>query len=380
MKIIIIGPVYPFRGGIAHYTADMTRTLERKHDVTVVSFSLLYPKILYPGTSQKDTSPTGKFIVNNPVYLINSINPLSYIKTAKYIKKQNPDLIIFQWWHPFFAPAYYSILFLLQRKHRVLFICHNVLPHENFPLKNIMTKAVLKKGNYFIVQSPLDEENLLKLVPNANYKRTLHPVYNFEFSNIKRNDARNALKINSDVKVLLFFGLIREYKGLKHLIRAMPKIAGSLQDVHLLIVGEIFGNEEETYLNLISQTGCSEKITLVNKYIPDEDVEQYFIASDLVVLPYESATQSGIVQIAFGFGKPVVVTNVGGLPDAVIDNKTGFVVPPYNSDAIADAVIRFFTENKAADFSDNIKESTANNSWEKFCSLIEELSNELDDR
>jgi glycosyltransferase involved in cell wall biosynthesis len=376
MRIIIISPINPYRGGIAHDTANMAKSLAKKHKVTIVSFSLLYPKILYPGNTQKDNSGSDLFKIDESLFLINSINPFSYIKTARYIKRHNPDLLIFQWWNPFFAPAYWSILKILNGKYKVLFMCQNILPHEHFPFQNILTRAVLNKGDFYIVQSPLDEENLKKFVPSADYKRTIVPTYTaFNRGKIDKTMARKMLNINSDVPLLLFFGFIREYKGLKHLIRAMPKIINKIENINLLIVGEVLGKEEYAYFDLISNSGCKDHIAMINKYIPDDDVEQYFSACDLVVLPYESATQSGIVQIAFGFDKPVVVTNVGGLPDAVADGKTGYIVPPCDPDAIAEVVVRFFLNNKADELAANIRESAFKNSWDFRSGLIEELAN-----
>jgi glycosyltransferase involved in cell wall biosynthesis len=376
MRIIIVSPIYPYRGGIAHDTANMAKSLSKKHKVTIVSFSLLYPKILYPGNTQKDDSESDFFKITDSVFLINSVNPLSYIKTSRYIKRQAPDLLIFQWWNPFFAPAYWSILKLLNSRYKVIFMCQNVLPHEKFPFQNFLTKAILNKGNYYIVQSPLDEENLKKFVPSAVYKRTIVPTYTaFNRGNMDKTTARKMLNINNDVSLLLFFGFIREYKGLKHLIRALPKIINKIENIRLLIAGEILGKEEQAYFDLISNSGCKEHIVMINKYIPDDDVAQYFFACDLVVLPYESATQSGIAQIAFGFDKPVVVTDVGGLPDAVTDGKTGYIVPPCDPDAIAEAVTRFFLTDKAGEFASNVREAAFENSWDSRSALIEELIN-----
>lgn len=374
LKIVMIGPVYPYRGGIAHYTSLMVRELKKKHDVTVVSYKLQYPKILYPRSTQKDYENTS-FKIDDTHYLINTINPISYFRTANFIKKQKPDLVVVQWWHPFFTPAYRCILGKIKRDCRIIFLCHNVLPHEKFPLQRLLTRMTLQQGDAFTVQSKLDENDLLKIVPNARYIRTVLPTLDtFKLTNITRSEARGKLGLARDDRVLLFFGFVREYKGLKHLIDAMPKIIEALPECKLLIVGDILDSEKEGYLQRIRKTGCHESIILISDYVPDNEVENYFAACDLVALPYESATQSGITQIAYGFDKPVVATNVGGLPEVVLDEKTGYIVPPCDHEALADAIIRFFQENKADEFKKNIEAEAYRFSWTRMTEIVEELS------
>jgi glycosyltransferase involved in cell wall biosynthesis len=373
MEIVMIGPAYPYRGGIAHYTALMVRALSKNHNVTTVSYKLQYPKILYPRNTQKDYENTS-FKIENTRYLINTINPVSYFHTARYIKKLKPDLVIVQWWHPFFAPSYRSILRSVKKHSKVVFLCHNVLPHEKFPMQKLLTKMTLRKGNAFVVQSKSDEEDLIKIIPDARLIRTVHPTYNaFDLTGISRADARLKLKLGKDEKVLLFFGFVREYKGLKHLIDAMPKIVEALPDCKLLVVGDILDSEKDGYMHLIEQTGCKDSIKLVSDYVPDSEVENYFSASDLVVLPYESATQSGIAQISFGFNKPVIVTNVGGLPEIVTEGKTGYIVPPKDNELLSSAIIKFFRENNSGQWEENIKVESHRFSWDRLVEIVEEL-------
>ena len=369
----MIGPVYPYKGGIAHYTSLMTQTLSKEHDVTLISYSMQYPKILYPRSSQKDYENTS-FKIDSTNYLINTINPFSYFKTARFIKKINPDLIIFQWWHPFFAPCYWSIAKLIKKHCKIIFLCHNVFPHEKFPLQRLLTRKTLSNGNAYIVHSKLDEQDLLSTIQNAVFKRTVLPTYNvFRLTDISQADARKELNISSDSKVLLFFGFVRKYKGLKHLLNAMPKIVEKLPDCKLLIVGDIIESEKDDYLLRIKQTGCEDNIVLVSDYVPDKEVENYFSACDLVVLPYESATQSGIVQIAYGFNKPVVVTDVGGLSEVVINGKTGYVVPPFDHECIATAVIDFFENKKLHAFEKKIRAEEYKYSWDRMSEIVNQL-------
>ena len=373
MKIIIIGPVYPYKGGIAHYTGLMAKNLAKQHDVQVISFKMQYPKILYRGKEQKDFE-NDSFKFDNTVYLVNTINPFSYIKTARFIKKQSPDLIIVQWWHPYFVPAYWSILKLLKKRLKVIFLCHNVLPHDKIPIQLALTKAVLSKGNAFILHSDTDENDLRRIVQDPLYRKAVHPTYDtFKLTGISKEDARKVLEVKPEERMMLFFGFIREYKGLKHLIRAMPQITNSIPNAKLFIVGEFFENNREEYLDLINSTKCEDSIRLYDGYTPDKEVEKFFAACDVVVLPYESATQSGIVQIAYGFEKPVIATNVGGLPEVVLDGKTGFIVPPSDSDALTYAIIRFFKSNDTEVFINHICEEAYRFSWDRMLETVEDL-------
>ena len=377
MKIVMIGPVYPYKGGIAHYTSLMTQELSKEHDVTMISFKLQYPKLLYPRNTQKDYANTA-FQIDPTYYLINTINPLSYFRTANFIKSLQPDLVIMQWWHPFFSLAYWSIIKLLRGRYEIVFLCHNVFPHEKFPLQRVLTKKTLGKGDAYIVQSRQDEQDLLAIRPDAIFRRTVHPTYNaFKLTDISQPEARKKLGIPAEAQVLLFFGFVREYKGLKHLLDAMPRIVENLPECKLLVVGDILAVEKEEYLQRIQQTGCKGNILLVNDYVPDKEVENYFSASDLVVLPYESATQSGIVQIAYGFHKPVVATAVGGLPEVVLDGKTGYIVPSKDHKRLSEAVVRFFIEKQTDTFQASIESEAYKYSWERMREIVEELEESI---
>ncbi len=370
-KIVLIGPVYPYKGGISHYTGLMYRALASVHDVSMVSYSFQYPKILYK-KEQKDYS-NDTFKPDKVEYLINTANPFNWLKSATRISRLNPDLVIVQWWHPYFAPCYQSIIKRIKRKSsaKVMFICHNVFPHERFPLDRALTKRTLKKGDYFIVQSGQDENDLLGILPDARYKRAVHPTYNaFKMQNMSKEEARKILGIQDKEKVLLFFGFVRKYKGLDYLIKAMPTIKEKLPDCKLLVVGD-FGDNKDEYMSLIDEYDVRNAIDIHDGYIPDKEVEKFFAACDVVVLPYVSATQSGIAQIAYGFDKPVIATNVGGLPDVVIDDKTGYLVEKENPQALAYAVIRYFNGNMEARFEEGVKEESEKYSWDRMVEHID---------
>lgn len=374
-KIIMIGPVYPYKGGIAHYTSLMFRQLSKHHDVTMLSYSLQYPKILYPGGEQKDYK-NDTFKIENVHFILNTINPLSYIRTAQFVNKATPDAVIIQWWHPFFAPAYYIISKLIKRKTKILFICHNVLPHEKFPFGRILSKITLKNGNCFIVQSETDEKHLKEIIQHPKYRKTVHPTYNaFKQKNLSRKSARNLIDIKDNEQILLFFGFVRKYKGLKYILEAMPQITKELPHCKLLIVGDFWEEDKKECLEQIANEKIENSVRIYDGYIPDNEVEKFFAASDLVVLPYESATQSGIIQIAYSFNIPVIATRVGGLPEVVTEEQTGYLVPPKDSISLGKKIIEFFKEEKAADFQSHIKGEAYRFSWNRMEEIILYLLN-----
>ena len=379
MKIVMLGPVYPYKSGIAQYTGAMCAALSKEHEVKAMSFSLQYPKALYKHT-QKDEGNT-TFRYEPAEYPLNTVNPASWKQTAARIREENPDLLVVQWWHPWFAPCYRSILKDIRRKcgkTKIIFVCHNVLPHEGFPMKEKLSGQVLSKGDAFIVHSAQDAEDLKRLVADPLFVHGVHPTYNqFRKKFITREEARAILKIPAEQEMLLFFGYIREYKGLKHLIRALPEIRARRPAAHLFVVGDFWEHNKEEYEQLIRETGTGDGVTLVDGYLPDDEVEPYFAAADLCVLPYESATQSGVIQIAYSFGLPVIATEVGGLPEVVLDGRTGFVVPPKDEKALAEAVVRFFEEDRAEAFKERIKEEDSRYSWDRMVEHIDGLMAEL---
>lgn len=371
-KIVMIGPVYPYKGGISHYTSLMYQSLSQEHDVYMLSYKLQYPRFLFK-KEQKDYA-NDSFKIENTDFYINTANPINWIYTAKRIRALCPDLVIFQWWHPYFSPCYWTICRLLG-KIKILFMCHNVFPHERFPMDRFLTKMTLSHGDFFIVQSVQDENDLISIKKDAVYRKTVHPTYNiFKLYGLSKAEGRALLKLPDKEKVLLFFGFIREYKGLKYLIRALPKVMNSLENIKLLIVGE-FNGDKEIYMDLISKCQVENHVEVYDQYIPDIEVEKYFAASDLVVLPYESSTQSGIVQIAYGFEKPVIATDVGGLPEVVIHEKTGYIVKPMDSEQLADKIICFYRENKEKDFQKEIRRESYKYSWDRMRETVDDLMN-----
>lgn len=377
MKIVLIGPVYPYKGGIAHYTSLLYRALSEKHDVTMISYKMQYPKLLFK-KEQRDYS-NDMFKVEDTQYLIHTANPFNIIGVANKINLIKPDVVLVQWWHPYFAPCYKILENHLNKNIKVLFTCHNVFPHERFPLDKFLTRMVLKKGDGFIVQSRKDEQDLLSINKGANERYNPLPTFNaFKIRNIDKTTARKKIvdkdgfELNDNTKLLLFFGFVREYKGLKHLLRAMPEIKANLSDCKVLVVGS-FGDDKDDYLKIIEELQIQDVVYLKDTYTPDGEVEKYFAATDIVVLPYEDATQSGIVQIAYGFEKPCLVTDVGGLPDVVSHEKTGYVVENKNPKAIAEAVADYFENDRYKQMYQGILEEAEKFSWEHMANTIEDL-------
>jgi len=369
MRIVLVGTAFPLRGGIAHYMALLYRHLAKRHDVQIVTFTRQYPKLLFPGKSQEERG--GDAVPSEQ--LIDSINPLTWYSAAKAIARKKPDLLIFKYWLPFFGPCFGTISMLVRRwtGAKVLFICDNIVPHEKRPGDRPFTRFAFRFVDFFIVQSKGVENDLRLFQPNARYKLVPHPVYELFGTGISKAEARRKLGL-TDERVILFFGYIRRYKGLHTLLDAMPKILGRLK-VKLLVVGEFY-DDEQKYREQITANGLQGAVQVISDYVPNDQVGSYFCACDVVVLPYVSATQSGIVQIAYQFDKPVIATNVGGLTEVVIDGKTGFIVAPEQPAEVARAVLRFYEENREDEFVREVREEKKKYSWENVVSAIEELT------
>lgn len=371
MKITILGTAYPLRGGIAHYVALLYEHLRKKHDVNIITFSLQYPKILFPGKTQEEK---GEDLLKVPgKQMMNTVNPFSWFRTAFHILKTKPDLLIFKYWMPFFAPCYGTITLLTKifnRNIKVIYICDNIIPHERRIGDIFLTKYAFMTVDGGIVQSDAVEKDFVALFPNKKFINTPHPVYTIFGNILPKGEAKKELKLD-DEKIILFFGYIRPYKGLDILIDAMPEILKKVK-VKLVAVGEAY-EDELKYRNHIEKLGLSENVILNTDYVPNNEVGKFFSAADVVVLPYKSATQSGIVQIAYNFNKPVIATDVGGLSEVVINEKTGFIVEPNSPKKLAEAVIRFYEENKESIFVENVIQEKQKYSWDRMVESIEKL-------
>lgn len=363
MKITMIGPVYPYKTGLSYYVGLLYRQLIKNHEVKLYSYSMQYPKFMYKKPQKDYEDDVVK--IDDVEYILNSANPFSWMSLARRINKEMPDILILQWLHPYFAPCYSVLERFVSKKIKIAYNCHNALPHERFPLDKALTKLTLSRADLVIAHSNSDAKILRELMPKQNIQVNPHPAYNFfKIRDMSKEEGRELLSLSANDKVLLFFGLVREYKGLKHLLNAMPDIIKKYPEIKLIIAGDFAGGRPK-YDEMIADLGIMEYIQIHDGHIPIPDVEKFFAACDLVVLPYESATQSGVIQASYGFEKPVLATNVGGLPDAVDNMKTGYIVEPLRPDLISDAVTDFFDNNRASEFKQNVIDSAYKFSWER---------------
>ncbi len=378
MKIVLIGPAYPIRGGNALFVAHLYESLAATNDVQVISYSRLYPRFLFPGIRQTDISSVA--IKKHPsIQIIDCLNPFTWWKAAHLAASINPDLLVFTWWNPFFGFIVRTIAstFKQRTKKPVVIIAENVISHEGRWIDVFLTKTALQTADRFLVLSKVVEEEIKKLYPQKIIFRSSLPIYDCYQTpdQLTQLQAQQQLRLEGK-NVLLFFGYIRQYKGLMNIIEALPLIHKQISNAYLLVVGEFYDNPQP-YLDTIRRLGLGNDITIINKFVANEAVHLYFTAANVVVLPYNEATQSGILSIAYGFAKPVVVTDVGGLAELVDDGKTGFIVPPHDIPKLAESIVRYFKENREQDFSNNIEVKRQENSFNKIRIVFEEIETDL---
>ena len=378
MRIVLIGPAYPIRGGNALFVAHLYESLAAVNDVKVISYSRLYPDFLFPGVRQTDVSCVA--IKKHPAaHIIDCLNPFTWRKAARLAASMNPDMLVFTWWNPFFGFIVRTIALAFKRRAKkpVVIVVENVISHEGRWIDVFLTKIALQTADRFLVLSKVVEEGMRKLYPQIKVFRSSLPIYDcYQTSEqLTQQQAQQQLGL-AGKNVILFFGYIRQYKGLMNLIEALPLIRNQVSNAHLLIVGEFYDNPQP-YLNTIKRLDLGANITIINEYVANEAVHVYFTAANLAVLPYNEATQSGILSIAYGFAKPVVITDVGGLAELVDDGKTGFIVPPHDIPKLADSVIRYFKENREQDFSHNIEVKRKENSFNTLRSVFDEIQKDL---
>jgi glycosyltransferase involved in cell wall biosynthesis len=350
MKIAYLSTFYPFRGGIAQFNAALFREFEKNHTIKAFNFKRQYPDILFPGTSQYVTESDIADKIET-TRLLDTINPISYLSTANEIAKFAPDIMIMKFWMPFFAPSLGWVSRSMKKLGTKNFaILDNVIPHERRIGDIALTKFFLNQIDTSFVMSNSVKNDLLTLKPDAKYVDILHPLYDHFSAKIDKTLAREKLNIPKDKKVLLFFGLIRDYKGLDLLIDSLKYIDDSY---HLVIAGEVYGNFEK-YQEQINRENLNNKISLNVKYISDNDVPLFFSASDVCVLPYKEATQSGIVGISYHYDLPMIATDVGSLREMIEPYGTGLIVEKANSELLKDKIIEFFNKDNNI-FINNIK-------------------------
>lgn len=366
MKIAILSPFYPYRGGIASFSNRLYQELDETENIEVApfSFSLLYPSFLFPGKTQYVEEEKSVLAIS-PKRILNSINPFSWISTSKAINKYDPDVLIVAYWMPFLAPALGMVCSLVNKKTKIIALIHNAIPHEKRFFDKAFAKYFFNKCDSFIVLSEPVKDDLQMLVPNADILVTPHPIYDQYKERIDKSEACRLLNIDSEKKNLLFFGLIRDYKGLDLLIEAMSFLDNSFQ---LIIAGECYGNFLK-YQELIDKSPLKENIRVFEQYIPDDMVTTLFSAADVLVLPYRDATQSGVVGIAYQMELPIIGTNVGALGQTVLSSSTGIVVE-VSPESISEGIKTYFGNDQQI-YLDNVKTEKKRLSWSSFAKSLQ---------
>ncbi len=367
MKIVIVSPFYPFRGGLAQLNARLFTELSKNNEAKAVSFTTLYPGFLFPGKTQYLTEGDTAIEVPNE-RILSTVNPLSYFKTAKAINKFSPDVLLIPYWMSFFAPAYGTINRLINKKTKIVSLVHNAKSHERTLIETALAKYFLNSCDGFIVMSEPVKADLKKLIADPEILLLPHPLYDHYKEKTGRQEACRQLGIDPEKKNLLFFGFIRKYKGLDILIEAMRYLNAGYQ---LIIAGECYGDFGE-YRKIIDNSPLKNNIKVFEQYIPDEMVTLLFSAADVLVLPYRSATQSGVVAIAYQLEIPIIATDVGALGEVVRTADTGIVVKEPVPEQLSEAIETYFSEpEKHSVYLQNIKKEKKNLSWESFTGKLE---------
>lgn len=333
MKIAILSTFYPYRGGIAQFNAALFRAVEKKYEVKAFNFSLQYPNSVFPGKTQFVTEEDNVDEIPSE-RVLNAMNPLTYMTTVKSIKEFNPDVLVIGYWMPYMAPALGYVAKKMKDHCHVVSIVHNATPHEQGKLDKTLSNYFFNRNTHCIALSNAVKNDIVKTYPNVHTKVLLHPVYEHFGDVVSKDEAAKKLKLNPANKYLLFFGLIRDYKGLDQLLLSMKEMDES---VHLLIVGEVYGDFTK-YDEIIKSNQLQDRVHLNLNYVADEMVKYYFSVSSVVVLPYKSGTQSGIIAIAKHFNKPIVATDVGGLSEFIKQGSDGLIVPPNDLKELRSAI------------------------------------------
>lgn len=372
MRIALFSAFYPYRGGIAQFSAQLYRSLEKEHEVKAFTFKRQYPGILFPGKTQfvTEDDEADPIVAERILDMVNVVSPAN---AAKKIRTYEPDLVISQYWMTFFGPAIGAMHKRLSKTTKRISIVHNMIPHERKFYDKLANRIFLKHNDGFVVLSDAVLQDLLLLKPDAKYLRIDHPVYNQFGDKVERGKALSELNLNPEFNYLLFFGFIRDYKGLDLLLEAMRDLP---EEYHLIIAGEVYGSFDK-YKKIIDSAGLGDRIHLFNQYIGDKQVKYFFSAADVCVLPYRSATQSGITAIAQHFELPVIATDVGGLKENVLHEENGLIVSAPHPHLIGNAIKHYFNGELRSKFEAKILASKEKNSWKNFSDRIVEFAETL---
>lgn len=362
MKIIILGTAWPYRGGLATFNERLARQfMSEGHEVEVWTFTLQYPSFLFPGKTQYTNEPAPKDLVIRRE--LNSCNPFNWIKVGKAVRKAAPDLLICCYWMSFFAPSYGLVSKMAQRngKTRCVALVHNMIPHEPSILDKLFAPYFVKRQNGFVALS----ESVVKDIEAISHQHSAvsspHPIYDHYGERMTKEEACEALGLDGKKDYMLFFGLVRAYKGLDLLLDAFGKVKDSLPNLQLIIAGEFY-EDEDKYRTQIADLGLTERVIIRNEFVPDGDLRKYFGAADLIVQPYKTATQSGVTQVAFHFEKPMLVTNVGGLGEIVHDHKMGYACAP-NAEDIAEDLMDYYQNKRQEAYTAYLQKEKTKYAW-----------------
>jgi len=377
MKVIILGSAHPLRGGLASYNERLAREfIRQRHSVQIYTFSLQYPEFLFPGTSQYSDAPAP-----DDLYIhvkVNSINPFNWYKVGKEIAKLNADLMLVKFWLPFMGPCLGKISRIVKKngKTKVISILDNIIPHEKRIGDFVLAKYFVNSVDGFIAMSESVLTDLNKFDSNKPKLFSPHPLFDNFGAAITKTEAYEKLGLAINEEYILFFGFIRDYKGLDLLLQAMADERVRNLNMKLIVAGEFY-TDSKPYADMIQQLGIRDKLILKTDFIPDNEVRNYFCAADMVVQPYKHATQSGVTQICYHFDRPMLVTNVGGLPEIVPNGKVGYVVEP-NPTAIADALVDFYSNHREFVMRDNIKVEKKKYAWSEMLKKIFEVQKAME--
>ena len=376
MKICILGPAHPLRGGIASFNERLALQFQNEgHQVDVITFSLQYPNLLFPGKTQFSDAKAPENI--HIEVLVNSINPLNWIKTAIKINAKNYDFLIVRYWTPFLAPCLGTIAKLVKNKNKTKVIClvDNIIPHEKHFFDSILTRYFIRGIDGYVTMSQSVLEDLKSFHVKVPITLTPHPMFDNFGEKVTREEALQTLDLSPDYRYFLYFGLIRSYKGLDLLLDAFADEKIKKYPVKLIVAGEFY-EDSTPYFAQIEKHNLSENLVLKTEFIPNDLVAHYFCAADLVILPYKNATQSGVTQIAYHFSKPMLVTNVGGLPEIVPDGKCGYAVKPQVDD-IRNAILDFLENDKKSFFIEGLESEKERFQWDKMSNTFYQIFEKL---
>lgn len=373
LHIVIVGTAYPFRGGLATFNERLARQfMAEGHQVELITFTTQYPSFLFPGKTQfsSESAPADLTITR----AIHSCNPLTWLKVGRQLRRQRPDLVICCYWMAFFAPCFATIERIAKRNGhtKCIALVHNLIPHEPSILDKLFAPWFVRQTDGFVALSQSVLTDIAKLGGQDKPKAcSPHPIYDHYGERMSKAAACEALGLDAQYDYMLFFGLVRAYKGLDLLIDAFALIKDELPKLRLLIAGEFY-DDEQKYRDQINQLGLDERIIVRNEFIPDSDLRKYFGAADLIVQPYKSATQSGVTQVAFHFEKPMLVTNVGGLGEIVHHGKMGYAVAP-DAGQIAECLRDYYSQRRQAEFTDYLLREKNKYAWDKMSNAYIQL-------